>query len=459
MAALGTEVSRALPLPAARQMQWQSMERNAFIHFGPNTFTDKEWGEGKEDPKVFHPTDLDCEQWVRELKAAGFKGIVFTAKHHDGFCLWPTKLSSHSVKASDWRNGKGDVLKDLSIACRKYGMKLGVYLSPWDRNHPAYGTEEYNQVFAAMLKEVLTQYGPIFEVWFDGANGEGPNGKKQTYDWPLFIRTVRKYQPNAVIFSDAGPDVRWVGNEEGFAGETCWSMIPANRYVPGTPHYSELTSGNEKGELFVPAESDVSIRPGWFYHASQDQSVKSPEKLLQLYEASVGRNSLLLLNVPPNREGKLSRYDLDALQGMNRLIRETYGQNLAARAKFTASSSASKRFRAQFINRSTWASSASDSAPVVTLTLPKPTTANRVVLAEDLRFGQKVKSFALEALAGKDWIMIASATTIGHKRILSFDPVTASAFRLLITDSRDRQPTLRTFTLHHYAPPAPASTQ
>src|SRR5581483_10202910 len=230
-------------VPSERQLAWHRMEYYAFVHFGPNTFTDKEWGEGKEDADVFSPAALDCRQWAAAFKEAGMKGVVITAKHHDGFCLWPSRYSTHTIAQSHWKNGKGDVLKELSNACKQYGLKMGVYLSPWDRNHPAYGTPEYNQVFANMLTEVLTQYGPIFEVWFDGANGEGPNGKKQVYDWNLFIQTVRKYQPNAVIFSDAGPDVRWIGNEDGIAEETNWCTIDRSRYVPGTSLYRELTEG------------------------------------------------------------------------------------------------------------------------------------------------------------------------------------------------------------------------
>lgn len=294
------------PLPTKSQLAWQNMEMNAFVHFGPNTFTDVEWGGGNEDPNLFNPTALDCGQWVRTLKQAGFKGVIITAKHHDGFCLWPSKLSTHTVAFSKWKDGKGDVLKELSQACRHYGLKMGVYLSPWDRNHPTYGTPAYNQVFVGMLKEVLTNYGPIFEVWFDGANGEGPNGKNQVYDWPLFHATVRKYQPNAVMFSDAGPDIRWVGNEEGHAGLTSWSMIPSGRYHPGTALYAELSEGSASGDLWVPAECDVSIRPGWFYHPHEEDKNRTPDNLLNLYEASVGRNSLLLLNIPPDRRGQFT---------------------------------------------------------------------------------------------------------------------------------------------------------
>ena len=263
------------PLPTAPQAAWQAMETNAFVHFGPNTFTNVEWGSGREDPSLFNPTAFDARQWVRVFKQAGFRGVIITAKHHDGFCLWPSALSTHTVARSPWRGGKGDVLRELSDACREEGLKFGVYLSPWDRNHPAYGTAEYNRVFAAMLEEVLGHYGKVFEVWFDGANGEGPNGKRQVYDWPLFVGTVRRLQPEAVIFSDAGPDVRWVGNERGEGGATSWSLIDRARYVPGTDLSKELTEGFRNAPDWVAPECDVSIRPGWFYRSSEDSRVKT----------------------------------------------------------------------------------------------------------------------------------------------------------------------------------------
>ena len=255
------------PIPDPRHLEWHKMETYAFVHFGPNTFSGNEWGNGKEKPETFNPTKLDCNQWVQTFKKAGMKGVIITAKHHDGFCLWPSKLSTHTVMQSPF---KRDILKELSIACKKEGIKMGVYLSPWDRNHPTYGTDGYNDTFDGMLHEVLSNYGPIFEVWFDGANGEGPNGKRQVYDWKRYIATVRKLQPNAVIFSDAGPDVRWVGNENGVAPETSWSTINRDRYVPGISLYKELSEGTENGANWVPSECDVSIRPGWFWRKSED---------------------------------------------------------------------------------------------------------------------------------------------------------------------------------------------
>ncbi len=326
------------PVPSAAQLRWQRMEVNAFVHFGPNAFTGAEWGTGREQPAVFNPTQLDARQWVRSFKAAGMKGVVVTAKHHDGFCLWPTPESAHTVAASPWRGGKGDLLRELSEAARAEGLKFGVYLSPWDRNHPSYGTPAYNDVFVRMLEDVLSNYGEIFEVWFDGANGEGPNGKRQVYDWPRFHEVVRRLQPNAVIFSDAGPGIRWIGNERGEAPLTNWAMLDRDRYAPGTGLSMDLPEGSELGRFYVPGECDVSIRPGWFWRAAENARVKSPRTLLRLYEASVGRNCTLLLNVPPDDRGLIHDNDVEALAGMKALVDRVYGTSLLpAAAKVTAS--------------------------------------------------------------------------------------------------------------------------
>ncbi|MGV3614187.1 MAG: alpha-L-fucosidase [Fimbriimonas sp.] len=416
-----------LPTPTPRQLAWQATKTNAFVHFGPNTFTDVEWGGGKEDPNLFNPTALDCDQWVRAFKAAGFKGVILTAKHHDGFCLWPSKLSTHTVAQSKWRGGKGDVLRELADACRRGGLKLGVYLSPWDRNHPAYGTPEYNAVFAKMLEETLTQYGPIFEVWFDGANGEGPNGKRQVYDWDLFIRTVRRHQPNAVIFSDSGPDVRWIGNEEGRGGETCWSTIPSGRYHPGTPFYAELTEGKRGADLWVPAEVNTSIRPGWFYHADQDGKVKSPQRLMELYEASVGRNGVFLLNIPPDRRGRLADPDVRSLEEFGRLRRTVYDRDLAKGARMKAESGS--------VNRNRWEAPEGSSQGSVAITLPKAATFDRVELREPIAEGQRIASFVVEARDSASWREIARGTTVGYNRILKTPLTTASELRVRVDDA------------------------
>lgn len=393
-----------LAKPSRRQLDWHKLEYYGFVHFGPNTFTDKEWGEGKEDPNLFNPTALDCRQWVKTFKDAGMKQVIITAKHHDGFCLWPSAYSTHTVAQSKWRDGKGDVLMELRKACNEYGLKMGVYLSPWDRNHPKYGTPEYNQVFANMLKEVLTKYGPIYEVWFDGANGEGPNGKKQVYDWELFNSTVRKYAPKAVIFGDGGPDVRWVGNEQGFAPETCWATIPAKRYVPGTPLSNELGEGSKHGDQWTPAECDVSIRPGWFYHADQDARVKSPAQLMDLYERSVGHNASFLLNVPPDRRGLIHENDVKALMGFKKLRDATYGKG--------AKSSSTE------------------------LNFDKPKVIDRVVVQEKISEGQRVEAFKVLAKIDGVWKEFAKGTTIGAKRILRVPATQVSSLKVDVTESQ-----------------------
>jgi alpha-L-fucosidase len=416
------------------------MEMNAFVHFGPNTFTSVEWGSGREDPAVFNPTDFDARQWVRVFKDAGMKGVILTAKHHDGFCLWPSKHSTHTIARSPWRGGTGDIVRELSEACREAGLKFGVYLSPWDRNHPTYGTEAYNRVFVAMLEEVLGQYGPVFEVWFDGANGEGPNGKRQVYDWPLFHATVRRLQPDAVMFSDAGPDVRWVGNERGEGSPTSWSLVDRDRYVPGTPLSDELGEGSRLGRDWVAPECDVSIRPGWFHRPSEDARVKSPETLFRLYEASVGRNCLFLLNVPPDTRGRIADPDVRALGGMRAAIDRVYGTNLAAGA--TASADAVRddawaAARAVDGDASTyWAAPERRTSGVLTIAVPAPVTFDRVVLAEPIALGQRVAAFELEAETNGRWSRVASGTTIGYRRILATPATTATRVRLTIHDAR-----------------------
>ncbi|KKN19421.1 hypothetical protein LCGC14_0945840, partial [marine sediment metagenome] len=308
------------PLPSERQLAWQQLEYYAFIHFNMNTFTNMEWGTGAELPKQFDPSELDAEQWVKVAKDAGMKGIIITAKHHDGFCLWPTKTTEHSVKNSPWKDGKGDLIKDLSEACKVNGLKFGVYLSPWDRNNKDYGKPEYVNAFHEQLRELLSNYGDIFEVWFDGANGgtgyygganeERKIDNKTYYEWDEATKIVRELQPEAVIFSDAGPDIRWVGNEEGYANETNWSIMRRDEIYPGWPRYKELRSGHEDGTHWLPAEADVSIRPGWYYHPAEDHQVKSLPQLLDIYYRSVGRNASLLLNLPVDNRGLVHETDV-----------------------------------------------------------------------------------------------------------------------------------------------------
>lgn len=443
------------PIPSERQLAWQRNETYAFVHFGPNTFTDREWGEGLEDPNLFNPTALDCKQWVKAFKDAGFTAVILTAKHHDGFCLWPSKQSTHTVAQTQWRGGKGDVLRDLSDAVRAAGMKLGVYLSPWDRNHPKYGTPEYNDVFKKCLEEVLTGYGRVDEVWFDGANGEGPNGKRQVYDWPGFIAVVRKFAPHAVIFSDAGPDIRWVGNEAGYAGETNWSTLNRDLFVPGTDKSAQLTEGHENGTHWVPAECDVSIRPGWFYHAAEDGRVKSLAKLLDIYYGSVGRNGALLLNVPPDRRGLIHEIDVARLKEFRRALDVTFKEDLARKAKASASATRGSAFSAARVidgkPNTYWAAPDGVTAASVTLEWTAPKTVNRVVLAEAIELGQRVKRFTVDARVGGLWRPLGKGTTIGAKRILRTPAVSADAIRVTIEDAK-ACPTLTTFGLFA-APP------
>lgn len=442
------------PLPSPRQLAWHRLETYAFVHFGPNTFMNQEWGSGREDPNVFHPTALDCRQWARKFRDAGLKAVIITAKHHDGFCLWPTEFSTHSVKATAWKNGKGDVLRELSDACREFGLKFGVYLSPWDRNHPTYGTPAYNEVFQAMLREVLTRYGEVSEVWFDGANGEGPNGRRQIYDWPGFHSVVRKFAPNAVIFSDAGPDIRWVGNESGQAAETNWCMLERDRFYPGTPMYRELTEGHENGTHWVPAECDVSIRPGWFYRESEDSKVKTVEQLMDIYYRSVGQNGSLLLNVPPDRRGLIHEVDARRLVEFKKARDAAFAVDLVGKAKVTATQTRGKdrRFAPENMQKegieTYWAVDDGVLSAAVAAEFETETTVNRILLQEPIQLGQRIRKFRVEALVNGEWQPVVNGATVGYKRILRFRPVTAKKIRITIEDSR-ACPALARFAAYH----------
>jgi alpha-L-fucosidase len=424
--------------PTKAQLDWHAMEYYMFIHFGPNTFTNKEWGHGDEDPEVFNPTALDCRQWAATAKQAGMKGIIITAKHHDGFCLWPSQFSTHTVRESKWMNGEGDVLKLLSEACREFGLKFGVYLSPWDRNHPDYGTAEYNLVFVNMLEEVLGNYGEVFEQWFDGANGEGPNGKRQEYDWPLFNSTVYRLQPQAVIFSDGGPGCRWVGNEKGFAGETNWCTLNADSVYPGYPDYHELIEGHEDGTHWVPAECDVSIRPGWFYSPDTDNEVKTLEQLREIYFASVGRGANLLLNVPVDRRGLIPAEDSTRLMELRTEIDKTFRYKIKAPSRIRTSSSL-RNFPSGNLTdedpRSVWAASSNESW--IELEYVEPIRFNMLVLKEGIVYGQRVKSFAVEVWKDGGYHEIEKQSTIGYKRILEFDEaIETNKVRIKILESK-----------------------
>jgi alpha-L-fucosidase len=390
-----------------------------------NTFTNVEWGEGKENPSSFNPSALDCNQWARIAKKAGMRGLILTAKHHDGFALYPSKYTSHSVAKSPWKNGKGDVVKELSEACKKYGLKLGIYLSPWDRFHPAYGTDDYNQVYAKMQEELLKNYGPIFEFWYDGANGEGPNGKKQVYDWPLFHSMVNKYQPNAVQFSDAGPDIRWVGNERGYAYDTMWSPILRDKIYPGCPDFDNYRNGQENGTHWVSPEVDVSIRPGWYYHPDQDNKVKTPDSLLKIYAASVGRNANLLLNIPVDTRGLIHENDSASLMGF-----------AAIRAKSLVNLLKGNSSNPLFDGKNSTYWIASLKKNDIQVDLKTPQKVNTIMLQEPIALGQRVSSFELELvdeLGNKETI---KAGTIGHKRMITFKERKLKSFQIRFTSSR-----------------------
>ena len=430
-------------VPTKAQLEWQKMEYYMFIHFGPNTFTDVEWGNGKEDPNVFNPTALDCRQWAATAKAAGMKAIIITAKHHDGFCLWPSQYSTHTVRESPWKEGKGDVLKELSAACKEYGLKMGVYLSPWDQNHPSYGTTEYNQLFSNTLNEVLSGYGKIFEQWLDGANGEGPNGKKQVYDWDLFHATIYRNQPHIIIFSDVGPGCRWMGNESGIAGETNWATMNTEGFGPGwdAPSTKILNEGEIGGKAWVPAETDVSIRPGWFYSASTDEKVKSVADLTDIYYTSVGRNSNLLLNVPPDRRGLIHPNDSIRLMEFRQVIDKTFAVDLAKKAKITATHTRGKssQYKAQNLADGKfdtyWATDDGQLSASIEIDFGKEQTFNRLVLQEYIPLGQRVKTFSVEYRDGGTWQPIDRQTTIGYKRILRFPTITVQKLRVNIEES------------------------
>jgi alpha-L-fucosidase len=418
--------------PSPSQLKWHEMEYYMFIHFGPNTFTNQEWGTGLEDPKIFNPTKLDCRQWAKTARYAGMKGIIITAKHHDGFCLWPSKYSTHTVKQSVWRNGQGDVLKELSEACRAEGLKFGVYLSPWDRNHPLYGTAEYNNIFTYMLNEVLGNYGEVFEQWFDGANGEGPNGKKQEYDWNLFNSTVYKKQKDAIIFSDGGPGCRWVGNENGYAGETNWNTLNGDKVFPGYPNYKELTPGHEDGTHWIPAECDVSIRPGWFYSPETDGKVKTVEQLMDIYFGSVGRGANLLLNVPVNREGLIAKEDSTRLMEFKSTREKTFPENLASSTKIVASGKSTTKLNDGSFD-TFW--TAKSNTATLEINFPSETKVNYLVLREHIALGQRVKEFSVEVWRDGKFQALTKQTTIGHKRILPINSAT-SKIRVNITQSK-----------------------
>jgi len=453
-------------VPSERQLAWQALEFQAFVHFGMNTFTDREWGQGTEDPKLFDPTDFDAGQWIEAVKAAGIRGLIVTAKHHDGFCLWPSRFTEHSVKNSPWKDGKGDVVGEAAAACRKAGLKFGVYLSPWDRHEPSYGdSPRYNEHFKNQLRELLTNYGEISEVWFDGACAEGPNGKRQVYDWAGYYALIRELQPGAVI-SIMGPDARWIGNEAGVTRESEWSVIPVvgfddlpdEKNPGGIAHldaqaadlgsFGRIASVARLGGrlLWYPGQVDVSIRPGWFYHAAEDDKVKTLDQLLDIYYTSVGGNAQLLLNIPPDKRGRIHENDARRLKELGDRLRATFAVNLAEGSKTESGTEITLVDGIDARGRAT--GNSKRGVTVFLCTLGEARAFNVAMLMEDIGRGQNVEAFAFDVWDGAGpatdrdffgttgWREIAKGTTIGWKKLLRFPTVTAEWVRVRILKSR-----------------------
>lgn len=440
------------PTPSARQLRWHEMEFYGFIHFTVNTFTDKEWGYGDESPSLFNPTNFDAQQIVSTAAAAGMKGLILTCKHHDGFCLWPSKYTEHSVKNSPWRNGRGDVVKEIAEACRVYRLKFGIYLSPWDRHQKDYGRPEYLTYFRNQLRELLTTYGPIFEIFFDGANGGDGyyGGARETrridrdtyYDWPTTWNLVRSLQPDACLFSDAGPDVRWVGNERGIAGDPSWSTLNRKDFAPGRADEARLNRGDRPGSHWVPAECDVSIRPGWFYHFKEDSEVKSAAALIDLYYLSVGRGGSLLLNLAPDRRGQIPDPDVKSLREFRRIVDATFSVDYAQGARVTASNTrgnGERRFSpGNVIDRrrdTYWTSDDQIKTPELIIHLNQEQTFNVVRVREYLPLGQRVEGFAVDIWKNNEWQKFASGTSIGSCKLMRGKRVTTTKVRLRITEA------------------------
>ncbi len=447
-------------IPSQRQLEWQKLEMYAFCHFGTNTFTGKEWGDGSASPTIFNPKKLDARQWAREIKNAGLNAIILTCKHHDGFCLWQSDFTDYCMKNSPYKNGKGDIVKEVSDACREFGLKFGVYISPWDRNNGSYGKgEEYNTYFKNQVTELATRYGDIFCFWFDGACGEGKNGKKQEYDWESYFNLIRELQPNAVI-SICGPDVRWCGNEAGKSRESEWSVVPigvsnqdytaANSQQVDDGRFSkkieatEIDLGSRKaidGEtqfIWYPAEVDVSIRPGWFYHKREDFAVKSLKKLMHIYWGSVGGNSSLLLNIPPDKNGLLAKADVRALRKFGKELRAEFPKNLAINCKATASSNLDNEHNADnlFVENKFWQCGAGDESPEIIIDFENSIVADKIVLKENIATGQQIESFEVYCDNGSGFKKISGSTVIGAKRICRFKKQKINRIKIVITSYR-----------------------
>ncbi|GAB3352732.1 alpha-L-fucosidase [Lysobacter tyrosinilyticus] len=436
------EATASRPRPTPSQLAWQREELAMFVHFTVNTFTGKEWGDGSESPAIFNPGKLDARQWARTAKRAGFGSMILTAKHHDGFCLWPTRTTEHCVRNSPWRDGKGDVVREFVEACRAEGLGVGFYLSPWDRNARSYGQGvAYNDFYLAQLEELLGNYGELAEIWFDGANGEGPNGKRQAYDWPRIHAAVRRLQPHAVIFSDSGPDVRWIGNERGEAGTTCWNTVDSAR----VPHagfdavwVSEaLMQGDPRGGVWRPGEADVSIRPGWFWHAEENDKVRSSADLMELYFKSVGRNGKLLLNVPPTTEGRFHERDVQALEAFSTTRRSLFAHDLLQGARVRASGGTTPEAVLDAAAGRHWRAPTGSNAGWVEFESTTPLTFDVLRLEEAIEHGQHIANHRVDIWQDGVWRTVHWGTTIGNARLARFAPCTASRIRVVVEFAYD----------------------
>jgi len=434
------------PVPMPRQLAWHELELYAFIHFSINTFTDREWGNGDEAPKLFNPTEFDAEQIVKSVKAGGLKGLILTAKHHDGFCLWPTKTTPHNISHSPYRNGQGDIVREMAAACRKHSIQFGIYVSPWDRHHAEYGQEGYVRTYHEQIRELATQYGPLYEMWFDGANGGtgfygGQRGRRRIdgatyYQWGKVVEILRAAQPDCVIWGMPNADARWGGSEQGVVGDPCWATV--NLPAPE----SEFSHGHRYGKFWLPAEADVSLRPGWFYHAQEDRQVKPPAKLAEIYFASIGRGANLILNIPPDRRGRIHDADLASLKGFHTWHEATFGTNLAIGATLAASNVRGGDV-AQFgperlLDADRWSAWATDdhvTQPTVTITLSKPVRFNVIRLREDVRSGQRIEGIAVDAIQQGEWKELAAAASVGPSRLLRVPALTADQLRVRVTKS------------------------
>ena len=444
-----TEVSPYGEVPNHRQIEWYRREKSIFFHFGINTYTNREWGDGTDDPKLFNPANLDCRQWVKEIKDAGFTTAILTAKHHDGFCLWPSKYTEYSVKNSPYKDGKGDIVKEFTDACSEFGIKAGLYLSPWDRHEPTWGTEAYNDFYVNQIEEIFNNYGKIWECWWDGA---GSTIAK--YDYERWVKTVRKCQPDAVIFGSLGAtpyvDVRWVGNENGIAGKPCWATVEEIALLEEINE--KLNTGKADGERFIPAEVDVSIRPGWFYHQEQDNQVRSPENLLKLWFSSVGSNAGLLLNIPPNRDGLLHESDIKSLKRFNEMLTEGFKCNIAEKAEISANSFLDEKYSVTNIlnkNYDEFYVSGNDCVtPEIVFEFQSEIEFNTFVLDEAIEYGHKIRGFELCAFVDNDWVSVWQGECVGYRCAEHFDSITTKKVKLKITKAVD-SPIIRFFGLYN----------